>query len=380
LQPLNRFLGRICGRLCIKVRSVFPFSLLKRLVVDMKFPLHHQEQVRLAALHDHQILDTLAESEYDDITLLAAQICKTPIALISLVDDTRLWFKSAVGLDVHEMPRDDAFCAYAITKPNETMVVQDTLADKRFSRHPAVTGEPNIRFYAGAPLITSDNLALGTLCVMDSKPRELKREQLEALQALARQLSLRLELRRTTRQLRKANEELKNLSLTDDLTGLYNRRGFFVHAERQLKVFRSRPSENSLWLLLGDLDGLKEINDKHGHTEGSAAIKKAAEILRQTFRDADIIARPGGDEFTVLIPNSADDVAEKVPQRLRANFDAYNSKSRKPYDIEMSVGLVKVDFDEDLTITQLVKAADDAMYDEKRRRKLMKTETSFAAR
>ena len=215
---------------------------------------------------------------------------------------------------------------------------------------------------------------------MDTKPRELTRQQLEALQALARQLSLRLELRRTTRQLQKANEELKNLTLTDDLTGLYNRRGFFLHAERQLRVFRSRPSENSLWLMLGDLDGLKFINDEFGHPEGSAAIRKAGEILRQTFREADIIARPGGDEFTVLIPNSADDVAENITVRLQANFDAYNSNSGKPYQIAMSVGLIKVGFEEELSINQLLKAADDEMYEDKRRRKMMKHGESFAAR
>lgn len=346
----------------------------------MKFPVPINEEARLAALHDHKILDTLTESEYDDMTLLAAQICKTPISLISLVDDSRLWFKSRVGLDLEEMPREAAFCSYAVVNPNETMVVTDTLEDDRFSGHPAVTNDPGIRFYAGAPLITNENLALGTLCVMDRVPRELTRQQLDALQALARQLSLRLELRRTTRQLQKVNEELKNLTLTDDLTGLYNRRGFFLHAERQLRVFRSRPSENSLWLMLGDLDGLKSINDKHGHSEGSIAIRKTADILRQTFRDADIIARPGGDEFTVLIPNSADDVAENIPARLQTNFDEYNRNSGKLYQIAMSVGLVKVEFDEDLTINQLLTAADDLMYEHKRHRKELRSDESIAAR
>lgn len=354
--------------------------LIELAVVDMKFPLPLNEDARLAALHDHQILDTLGESEYDDITLLASQICKTPIALISLVDDSRLWFKSGVGIDIQEMSREGAFCSFAITKPNETLVVADTLEDNRFCAHPAVVGDPNIRFYAGAALLTTGNLALGTLCVMDSKPRELTRQQLEALQALARQLSLRLELRRTTRQLQKANEELKNLTLTDDLTGLYNRRGFFLHADRQLRVFRSRPSENSLWLMLGDLDGLKAINDEYGHPEGSSAIRKAADILRQTFRVADILARPGGDEFTVLIPNSADDAAKDIPLRLQSNFDTYNSNSGKPYQIAMSVGLVKVSFDEELTINQLLKVADDAMYKDKRRRKKIKQEKTFAVR
>jgi diguanylate cyclase (GGDEF)-like protein len=267
------------------------------------------------------------------------------------------------------MPRENAFCAHAILDPFETLVVSDATLDDRFATNPLVTGDPKIRFYAGAPLLSKENHALGTLCVIDSEPRQLTPRQIEALQALARQLSMRLELRRTTRLLQKANEELKNLSLTDDLTGLYNRRGFFLHAEQQFRLYRSRETEHSLWLMLGDLDGLKQINDTYGHDEGSAAICATADVLRQTFRDADVIARLGGDEFTILILNSLDEVAERLPERIENNFQAYNRESGKPYELKISVGLVKVLRDDDTTVDGILRQADHAMYEAKRQRK-----------
>ncbi|MFT3744938.1 MAG: sensor domain-containing diguanylate cyclase [Pyrinomonadaceae bacterium] len=335
----------------------------------MAAPLPINENDRLAALYQARLLDTEPEREFDDVTLLASQICGTPIATISLIDESRQWFKAKVGIDATETPRDQAFCAHAILTPSRTTVIADATADERFANNPLVTGDPNIRFYAGTPLLTKDNLALGTLCVIDRQPRELNDAQLAALEALGRQLSLRLELRRTTELLQKANDELKNLSLMDELTGLYNRRGFFLHAEQQLKLYRSRRSERSLWLMVGDMDGLKHINDTYGHPEGSAAIKKMAEILMHTFRDADILARPGGDEFTALILNTFDDVARLVPERLTINLQQYNGESGKPYELGMSLGLVKVPFDEDSSIPDLVRRADAEMYIDKRKRK-----------
>ncbi len=161
----------------------------------MQAPLPENEPARLQALHDYGILDTAAEAEFDDFTLLAAQICGAPVALISLIDTDRQWFKSRLGLNVSETPRDQAFCAYALHQP-DVFTVPDATADGRFADNPLVTGDPNIRFYAGAPLITEEGQALGTLCVIDRVPRTLTPEQQAALQALSRQVIARLELRR----------------------------------------------------------------------------------------------------------------------------------------------------------------------------------------
>lgn len=337
----------------------------------MKPLLPTDEAARLRALQRYEILDTPSEQEYDDIAMLAAQICGTPMANISLIDENRQWLKAKIGIEGDEISRDIAFCAFTIhNKDGRSLVVNDAREDERFAENPLVTGNPNIRFYAGAPLITPDNYALGALCVIDREPRELTEQQLHALEALARQTTIRLELRRTTALLKAANEELRNLSLADDLTGLFNRRGFLFHAEQLLKLFRSRKSaDEGLWLMMADLDGLKKINDRFGHEEGSFAIKKAAEIFKQSFRDADILARFGGDEFVVLIINTAGDITEKVLERVKANFDNYNKTGEKPYPIEASCGLAQFAPDDNSTIEEVMNAADKAMYLQKRTRK-----------
>ena len=146
-----------------------------------------RELSRLAALLRYEILDTPEESAFDDFTALAAQMCDTPIALISLVDDRRQWFKSRVGLDVSETPRDISFCTYTITG-EQIFEVPDALQDPRFRDNPLVQGDPHIRFYAGTPLTSPDGHNLGTLCVIDRKPRRLSSEQRETLERLGRQV------------------------------------------------------------------------------------------------------------------------------------------------------------------------------------------------
>jgi two-component system, NtrC family, sensor kinase len=158
-------------------------------------PLQNEES-RLAALQLYQILDTGEEQVYDDLTKIAAYIADTPMALISIVDRDRQWFKSRVGIDIAETKREYSFCAHAIKTPRMPFLVRDAKRDDRFASNPLVTGDPNIRFYFGAPLLMGDKNALGSLCVLDTKPRELSLRQIEALTALSRQVVLMLEIRK----------------------------------------------------------------------------------------------------------------------------------------------------------------------------------------
>ena len=171
-------------------------------------PLHPFEEQRLKALEELKILDTLSEIEFDQITKIAAQICETPIALISLVDDHRQWFKSKQGLDAKETPKEVAFCAHAILE-KKVFVIEDAKKDERFHDNPLVIGSPFVHFYAGAPLMSPGQLPIGTLCVIDHKPKKLKPEQLEALQALSDQVTRLLQMRQQVMSLSQANQRLK---------------------------------------------------------------------------------------------------------------------------------------------------------------------------
>ena len=174
----------------------------------MKSPdIPSNEVSRLAALKKFEILDTISEKEFDDITFLASQICGTPIALVSFIDENRQWFKSKIGLSEAETSREVSFCAHAINN-NELFEVQNALKDERFADNPLVTGELNVRFYAGMPLTTSDGLNLGTLCVLDHVPRKLDENQLQAMESLSRLVMRLIEGRLHTIQQSRIEAEL----------------------------------------------------------------------------------------------------------------------------------------------------------------------------
>lgn len=175
-------------------------------------PFPPDEPLRLAALRKAVILDTAAERAFDDLVRLAARICGTPIALVSMVDSERQWFKARYGLDVTETVRDVSFCAHAILEDTEVFVVPDTRTDERFANNPFVTGAPHIRFYAGAVLHSREGQPLGTLCVVDHKPRELTNEQTEALHALALLARDQLVMRANAREMCDAIENVKILT------------------------------------------------------------------------------------------------------------------------------------------------------------------------
>lgn len=194
----------------------------------MTAPVPKSEKKRLAVLWQYEVLDTIPEKVFDDLTDLAANICGAPIALITLVDEARQWFKSKVGVSVSETSRDISLCAHAILQKN-LFVVPDATKDARFAKNPLVTSDPKMRFYAGAPLITPEGLALGTLCVLDTVPRTLRPDQKRALQTLSRHVMSQLELRRHSVELARAKKERDSI-----LGDLQKARVELAQARRQL--------------------------------------------------------------------------------------------------------------------------------------------------
>ncbi len=259
-------------------------------------PLPADEAGRLTALDSYDILDTAPEQVYDDFTTLAARICGVPIALISLIGQDRQWFKSKIGLDPSETPREQAFCAHAIVD-NQLMVVPDASHDRRFEGNPLVTGTPHIRFYAGAPLVTDTGHGLGTLCVIDRVPRELTPEQLSSLQTLSRQLMTQLELRRAMVMLKEAERSkqafVANVSheLRTPLTSIRGALALVRDADvnldddsRELLAAAHR-SANRLLALVNDLLDLERVGSgqlsvEKGNCDLSQALQRAAETVR----------------------------------------------------------------------------------------------------
>ena len=315
-------------------------------------PATFNEARRLEALESYQVLDTANEQAYDDLTSLAAAICRTPIALISLVDSGRQWFKSRVGLPVAETPRELAFCSHAILQPDHVLEVPDTLLDTRFSENALVTGDPHIRFYAGAPLVSLEGMPLGTICVIDREPRTLMDVERKALQSLARQVVAQLELRRTV-------AGLERQSMTDALTSLPNRRGLDSQLKSAWDDCIAR--QKALAVMMIDLDHFKVINDSFGHAAGDELLKAVGSRLRAAVRANDVVARQGGDEFLILLNDVATSAAEVVAGKVR-------SALREPFVIDgfeirvsasIGIGLYPVD---GIDAEGLLKHADAAMY------------------
>jgi diguanylate cyclase (GGDEF)-like protein len=313
------------------------------------------EERRLAALHALNLLDTEPEERFDRITRLAQRVFGASMATFSMIDADRQWFKSEVGAADKEDPRDISFCAHAILEPHTT-VVEDARYDKRFHDNPLVTGDPNIRFYAGHPVSGPGGEVLGTLCVIDDKPRTREEFDVEALAEFAAMVE--------------AEVASFSLAIGDELTGLANRRGFEMLGERLISAARRLGLPVSV--IYADLDNMKPINDNYGHESGDAAIKEVAEVLGGTLRASDLVARLGGDEFCALLIGTAAEAAPSLIARVEGTLAARNAESDKPWKLSLSMGVAESPPGEEKALWDIVAEADAAMFDVKRTKKVQR--------
>jgi len=316
----------------------------------------HNEKIRLEALRSLNILDTSSEERFDRLTRMAKRIFNVPIALVSLVDENRQWFKSCIGLHVRETPREISFCGHAILG-DEVFLIPDTSKDERFADNPLVTNEPNIRFYAGCPLRYTNGSKLGTLCIIDHEPRNLSSDDLEILKDLAST----------------AERELAAIQLAtlDELTNVLNRRGLIMIGQNSLAICVRQQIPASLVYL--DLDKFKLINDTFGHAEGDHVLNAFSNLMSSECRESDVFARLGGDEFAILFINTTKNVAKSIIAKFQQLLNEYNKKAKPDYDIAFSYGIVEFNPHKHHSIEALIKDGDAQMYQYKKKNRSKKT-------
>jgi diguanylate cyclase (GGDEF)-like protein len=321
------------------------------------YPLPDDEPARLAAVRAYEVLGTPPEVEFDALTRLAAFMFDVPIAVVSVMDENRLWFKSRIGLDVPELDRKVAFCAHAIMEPRQALVVDDLMGDDRFSGNPLVAQAPHIRFYAGAPIVDPDGFALGTIAVIDAQPRQFSPAQRDALVDLSTLVMTALRNRRNAL-------ELSRLARTDHLTGIANRAQFELAVASEIQ--QAARSGESFTVLCMDLDGFKEVNDEHGHAAGDEVLREVSRRLQTQLGEGDTVARLGGDEFGILMRCGTAEEALALGKRVVADIEQpVKLASGRVVAVGMSVGEASFSTAA-CTAEALMAQADQALYAAKR--------------
>lgn len=309
------------------------------------------EGERIAELRSLLLLDSSPEERFDRITRVAKQLFNVPIALVSLIDTERQWFKSSVGLDATETGRDISFCGHAILA-DDVFIIENAAEDERFSDNPLVTEGPEIRFYAGAPLAMPSGNNLGTLCIISPEPRKFGPEQSILLHDLSKIVISELVSQQAATQ--------------DALTGIHNRRGFEILAQKSMASSARYGWKSALVFL--DLNKFKEINDTYGHQAGDQSLVDFSRLLTQMVRESDIIARLGGDEFVVMLMNTEEAEARAKVKVFMQELKQYNQQHNQPYELCASYGIVEYVPKDHASLEELLSAADELMYHNKQKK------------
>lgn len=308
--------------------------------------------MRLQAKQSLKVLDTEPEERFDRYTRLACKIFDVPIALVSLIDRERQWFKSRYGVDVTSAPKEFSFGGLTMSG-DEVLVIPDIREDERFRDNPLLAIAPNLQFYAGCPLRGPSGEHLGTFCLIDRRPREFFDDDADKLMELGRLVEA--ELSSTA------------MATIDELTKISNRRGFNAIASHALAMCERMAQPATL--VLFDLDGFKAINDDLGHDAGDQALVDFARALLKTFRDSDVIARLGGDEFCVLLTPVNPEAVEHALARLNQRLERRNRGLEYRYSLRYSAGVVQFDPIRHGDLNDLMRDADECMYECKRNRR-----------
>ena len=310
----------------------------------MRAPIPTNERERLDALFDLQVLDTAPDERLDEIVGLAADLCGTPMAAISLIDSDRQWFVSHRNMPVEHTHRDESFCAHTIMS-DQVMVVDDATTDSRFSDNRLVV-DHGFRFYAGAPLISAEGLAIGAICVIDTVPRTIEPWQQKMLQILARQAMAQIRLEQLVDShadvlddLDTAHRNLDFLATHDPLTGVLNRRAVTDLIDGLATANAS--GSVSTALLFIDLDHFKDVNDTYGHEVGDRVLVTIADRIHLGARGDDAVARLASDEFVVVIPNTALFAPEALARRLLQAISVPVEHKGMGINVSASIGIAR---------------------------------------
>lgn len=307
-------------------------------------PLPDNEAERLASLRRMQLLSSPDEEAFDRITRIARRLFEVPIALVSLIDAHRQWFKSCVGLPVRETPRDVSFCGHAILQ-DDLLVIEDSRQDPRFADNPLVTGAPHVIFYAGRPLRNPDGFAVGTLCLIDAQPRHFSQEARELLHDLGgcvEQIFLGRELSETQRQLLDELDDARRASMLDPMLNIWHRGAIIGMLEREVqRAFRNR---SSLALMAIDVDDFNLIVDGHGRNAADALLIELVRRLRTVTRSYDSFGRLGEDRFLVILPETTGAMAAEVAARLQKAIDFPFLIGEQVLEVSAGIGGALADF------------------------------------
>lgn len=313
-----------------------------------------KEENRLFALYALGILDTESEERFDRLTRIAGKLFNVPVSLISLIDKDRQWFKSSRGIDIRSTPRTESFCTYVVEDAGP-LIVKDAQKDPRFENNTLVKGIPYIRFYAGYPVKLPDGEIAGSICIIDTKPRNFSADELSLLRDLA--------------EIVEDEFRIMNMATTDSLTALSNRRLFSLITKETLK--KSCKRKKVFCVVIIDLNDFKPINDTYGHAEGNQALINFSEILENSSPENSLVARIGGDEFGVLLPYSTIQQANEFINQLSEMLIKHNINADKPYQLTFSAGVVEYDEKVHHDYADIMRDADEKMYLVKKNKKLL---------